>query len=392
MGVYNYSQIKSIEVKNFRNIVDTCVNFDESPIVCLVGDNESGKTSFNLAVSVLAGHKNPKEQRSYIREGTNGFGVLLTLEDGHQITRIKSNNMNGYMIKQGEEVKYQTSKIGEGLPVQVSELMGIIEEPETGEFLQFRTYEDNVLFAYTTASTNYKMIYGALKVEQLTKAIAIGNNEANELKAEKNRLEIASGTVMGQIKSINIIDTSNLEKVSKRVRDMLSSSTKVKELVESRERIKIIEESIPSVDGISEITGMEQLQSLYRLSELLADSKVNIIDTDGIEEIDLMPRLDSLYRLKELLEESKKDVADVNGIEEIDVGLVSKLESISNLIQQRNKLLQLVEESEAVRKEQELLEKEQESLLEELKANGVKIISCPRCGEAIPFSESEVMG
>lgn len=392
MSEYKYSKIKDIEVKNFRNIVDTKIDFEESPIVCLVGDNEAGKTSFNIAVSVLAGHKSPREQKAYIREGTNGFGVLMNLEDGHEIVRIKSDALNGYMIKKDGETLYQTSKLGEGLPVQVSELMGIIEEPETGEFLQFRTYEDNVLFAYTTASTNYKMIYGALKVEQLTKAISIGNREANDLKAEQDRLEIAYGTVLGQIKSINIIDTSNLEKVVARINGMLEHSNKIKELIENRKQIDALEKSIPDVSNLHEVENMELLRRLYNLLELLESSREKIIDTSGIKEVDMMPMLDKLNRLKGLLEESKKVVADVSNIKEIDTKQLYNLSAIENLIKQKDKLLELEKEKEALDKEQEALDKEQESLLEELRANGIKIITCPKCGEAIPFDESEVLG
>ena len=47
-----YSPIKQIWIKDFRNIGEVKVNFDESPIVSLIGENEAGKTSVVKAFSV----------------------------------------------------------------------------------------------------------------------------------------------------------------------------------------------------------------------------------------------------------------------------------------------------------------------------------------------------
>lgn len=392
MSEYKYSNIKDIEVKNFRNIVDTKISFEESPIVCLVGDNEAGKTSFNMAVSVLAGHKNPREQKTYIRDDTNGFGILLNLDNGYEITRIKSDNLNGYLIKKDGEVVYQTSKLGEGLPVQVKDLMGIIEEDETGEFLQFRTYEDNVLFAYTSASTNYKMVYGALKVEQLTKAITLGNKEANELKSLQDRLEIACGTVMGQLKYITIIDTSNLEKVVDRVNDMVAKQARIKNLVEESKLIERMEKSIPDVSQLHEVENINLLKRIERVVGLLEASKKDKISTDGIETIDNINLLEKVDHLRDILADSQEEVIDVSNLKELDMSEVSKLKAIENLIKQKNRVMEEEKALSALREEQEALDRDQEHLIEELRANGIKIITCPKCGEAIPFDEREVMG
>ena len=48
-----YSPIKSFRLKNFRNLGDVTIDFTESPIIALKGDNEAGKTSVVLGAAVL---------------------------------------------------------------------------------------------------------------------------------------------------------------------------------------------------------------------------------------------------------------------------------------------------------------------------------------------------
>lgn len=38
--MYNYSPIKKVYIKNFRNIGEATIDFTESPIVSLIGENE----------------------------------------------------------------------------------------------------------------------------------------------------------------------------------------------------------------------------------------------------------------------------------------------------------------------------------------------------------------
>ena len=141
MLMYSYSPIKQMVVRNFRNIGDVTVSFDESPIVSLIGENESGKTSLVKAFSVCAINSDYRSQKDFIRDGTTGFGVMIELQDGTQITRIKMTNGNRYTVKLPDGRIWDAQKIEPDVPAAVSKVMGLIEEPETGEYLHIRTYE-----------------------------------------------------------------------------------------------------------------------------------------------------------------------------------------------------------------------------------------------------------
>ena len=77
--MYSYSPIKTIYIKNFRNIGEAIIDFTESPIISLIGENEAGKTSVVKAFAVAALHAYPRDQKDFIRDGTNGFGVCIEL-------------------------------------------------------------------------------------------------------------------------------------------------------------------------------------------------------------------------------------------------------------------------------------------------------------------------
>ena len=79
--MYGYSPLKSLKIKNFRNIGDVNIDFTESPIITLLGANEAGKTSVIKAFSMCALHDSPREQKDWIRDDTDMLGVEIDLAD-----------------------------------------------------------------------------------------------------------------------------------------------------------------------------------------------------------------------------------------------------------------------------------------------------------------------
>lgn len=412
MAKSNYSKIKSIEVRNFRNIGVAAVSFEKSPIVCLLGDNEAGKTSFNMATTVCATNVDPKSQKEYIRKGTNGFGVKINLEDGHSVLRMKTSDSNIYQVtKDGEEV-YSASKLSEGIPKEVTDLMGIIMEDETRELLQVRTYEDKLLFAYTTGTTNKKMMYNALKVENLTNAIKIGNEDINGIRSEKSNNEIACGTVMGQLRGIHLVDVSIVETLLNKVKELSNQEEKLSLLDNLN---KIVTSGYIKMNGIANLTaGLNelnetQIKNLVRLVDLKKQSElvvpdhkgvcelnsrlyekvaqcrslvsslnVYVPDTSEVADIDLLVnRINIVSKLKSLCEELKK----------VEFGAFKELEQAKELKVEPSKKLQIMKELVAnIKENKEQLEKMQAEIhecKEFLEHNSDGVITCPNCGELI---------
>ena len=148
------------------------------------------------------------------------------------------------MSKPGED-DWVTNKIDDGgdVPYPIVQVMGIVKEPETKELLHIRTYEDNLLFVVTNASTNYKVMYNALKVEQLTNAIGLGSEEANRLRNNINTNDIAIKTLLDNLRKIKVHDTEAISNIKDRVAGQLHTLDKISRAMEIKGNIKKIERS-----------------------------------------------------------------------------------------------------------------------------------------------------
>lgn len=423
-----YSPIKQIWIKDFRNIGEVKVNFDESPIVSLIGENEAGKTSVVKAFSVCALHSTPKDQKDYIRDGTNGFGVEIELEDGTVITRIKTTTGNRYRVKNPDGTVYDTTKIdSSSAPVEVQRVMGMIEEPETKEYLQVRTYEDQLLFVVTPASTNYKVMYDALKVDQITRAIKSGSKEVNELKHVIDANENGIQTLTNSLKAVKVYDITSLLNIKARLESELAVINSLEEAAGLVDRIKRAEAelgAIAEIDkaGLQDISELEAVQisdsislltKLTRLNKLLSiysladtaenidipvyqsiidtymkkveldraifanESMVRIGEAEEVNEVELMT-MTSIAELRDKLSSltnqlRRIDTAGAELIEQSDFNTVTMLESVNAGFTRLGQL-------ETAYKQCDDYCSQVQSYL---KSIGAAVETCPNCGEDI---------
>ena len=309
--MYSYSPIKTIQVKNFRNIGEATIDFTDSPIISLIGENESGKTSIVKAFGVCAMHADPRSQKDYIRDGTNGFGVAIELEDGTQVIRIKQANANRYTVRKADgTVVWDASKLENEVPKAVQDVMGLIEEPETKEFLHIRTYEDQLLFVVTPASTNYKVMYDALKISQITKAIKAGSTEANSLKSTINETDTSILTLRRSLSAIKTFDIEPLLNVRNKLQSEMQAMDKMDRVVSLLDEID---------------AKRKQLGAL----ELLDRHDIKQIDTAEIVRLNAIDRLlDSIDSMKKL----ESAYSDLSSAEAIDVSMIMKMNNACDKI------------------------------------------------------------
>ena len=434
--MYKYSPIKSMRVKNFRNIGDVTLEFDESPIISLIGDNESGKTSLVKAFAVCALHAYTRDQKGFIRDGTNGFGVEIELEDGTVITRVKAPELNKYRVEKPNGEVYDTNKIDSGLPVQVQEVMGLIEEPETKEYLQVRTYEDQLLFVTTAASANYKVMYDALKVDQLTRAIKIGSQEVNELRSEIGENEVSIRTLTENLRGIQIHDLEPLINIRNRLSEQLKVIETLERAKEVADRIETARDRLGALELINkhnleeiDIVEANMLVTANRLldnnNKLIKSLEINkLVDTVESIDIDLVTKLegviekrnrlhDRIDRAGALVEVAKLEEIDSFGAQQLNRAIdirnrlerEKKLLSIidkpgCNLIEQRDfdnvyklaKMMQAVERNKLLAAEVEKSLGYVRQVEEYLKQCGAAVIVCDNCGEQNVVDTDELIG
>lgn len=363
--MYAYSPIKKITIKNFRNIGEAVIDFEDSPIISLIGENEQGKTSVVKAIGVCAMHATPRDQKDFIRDGTKGFGVAIELQDGTVVTRIKMAQANSYSVKyplgpDGKPVKpdWAVSKLDNSLPVAVQEVMGMIEEPETKEFLHIRTYEDQLLFVTTASSTNYKVMYNALKISQLVDAIRLGSKEANALKTSINQTEISADTLNNQVKNMHIYDLEPIENIKARLQREVDQVRKIERALEIKNRLnkqKLEAGDLVKVLALPEIsmplamnlrhTG-QVIDTINRAREAL--KAYSGIDSLSIVNIDTLTKFESALTRKDRVEagrEVESKLSEIDKMQAISVEDLNKFNRALNikngLVGQRDKLNKL---------------------------------------------------
>lgn len=425
--MYNYSPISLMRIKNFRNIGDITLDFSESPIITLVGDNEAGKTSVVKAFAVASAHAYVREQKDYIREGTQGYGIYIENEDKSSVTRLKTDSINKYATIDANGDKWETHKIDSGLPVKVQEIMGIMQEPETKEFLQIRTYEDLLLFVVTPASTNYKVMYNALKVEQLTRGIKEGSTEANELKAKIDTNEISIRTLRDNIMEIKTYDLEPVSNIKNRLKKQVCLLDKLEKAKSIKEKIDLYKDKLGNLNlieekGLGEIDLMvvDKLSSinsrLNNRNKLINEYNVlNGIDT--LEEIecnwinkvnDIINRKISINKMQTQLDKIK-DIENVELVNEYAINNLNKAKYIMETIAKDKRLLEVYDvntfdvvhqgDFDIVNKAMKVMginnrntllknaETEINKYINQveayLKAYGAKVVVCDKCGEEI---------
>lgn len=428
--MYAYSPIKTLYIKNFRNLGEVVIDFSKSPIVSLVGENEAGKTSTIKAFATCALNAKAREQKDYIRQGTNMFGVAIDLEDGTRITRIKeASGINSYQVAYPDGKKWSTTKITDGLPVQVQELMGLIEEPETGEFLHIRTYEDKLLFVVTPNSTNYKVMYNALKVEQLTKAIKQGSTEANDIKSLINQNANSAAAFEEQLRTVVIHDITPLISVRDRLRTQLSLISTLEKANKLNESVELAKVKIGAIGLIDKLQLKEineaSVVKLSRISNILNSysimnnwskiysqlSSVSSISIDEVVKLEKLKNLSDQQSVKISRASMLSTVSEFCEISEVAVVHLIKLKQYMNLVDSKKNSLDKLELGTAadisdarleiynkaararncladIADKKKQLDTYNNAIVEIndiLKKSGIAVESCPKCGEAVVF-------
>lgn len=421
-----YSPIKRWGIKNFRNLGEVEFSFD-TPIVTLVGDNEAGKTSVVKTFAVLGANGYATEQKDYIRDNTKGFSIECELSDGTTVKRVKTASENAFEILGADGEVYAADKIdrGYGTPVELERVMGMMVEPETKELLQIRTYEDSLLFVLTKSSENYKVMYNALKVGNLTRAIAVGNQQANGYRNAIDEYSVKSETLESELESIKDIDIASairlkgeIERLSRIVAGLTGLIKRLDAADESEARLRVyagvsgLKEESESV-GHSFKSLVERLGAQERVAARLnAVAKIDSVsmerDADGV--VKLLSRLRDSERLKSAAEIFTGLSTVKEEQESVVTGLLALSKRVSDgerleravsaftglprgevEISPISRLRGLIERIESLNSEEAELSRVREKVAESyaaLKATGAEVMVCPNCGADIVIAGS----
>ena len=184
-----------------------------------------------------------------------------------------------------------------------------------------------MLFVVTPASTNYKVMYDALKVDQLTRTIKLGSQEVNIIKADIYDKEVSMNAISENLRNIKIIDIEHVVNIRNRLSKQMDTLNKV-------ERVKLIAEKINSAK--------RQLGALSVISEK---------NMQPIEMADVN-KVNNIYRLllsREKIVKVYERYKGINTFEKINQELYVKLgnlldrvKSVSCMVDRYNKIKEVV--------------------------------------------------
>lgn len=425
---YNYKQITGVAIKDFRNLGTIELDFTKSSIVCLKGGNEAGKSSVVIALKTLGSNLSSKQYKEYIRTGTDGWTVLVTTEDGTSVYRKKNATKQSFGIYKEIDGKrklvWSIDKLDENaVPKEVQDIIGFTTEPETKELLNVRTYDDQMLFVETSGGSNYKVMYNALKIDTLTKAVKAGTTEAKAFKQEVDSYENSVETCREQLRKIRTIDMEPLKKMQKRITEEKKAIELLERAIEIKRDLDKIEQSL---GVLKEVGGLETIDtylfntivSAYADSQQIAEidkATATLEEVRGLKLIDtaILDKFEAALQVKGQLQEMSVDIyANMDKCEIIDVALYDKLTQAVNSLSAYNNACSLAavyekavlalddtvytKFSQAIELKGNIQTIEQEyntckdritELNTLLKNSGVKYSVCPNCGEVVLHQE-----
>lgn len=347
---YSYSPVTKVSIQDFRNLGSVDIDFTKSPIVCLKGGNEAGKSSVVMAIKSIGSNLSARQYKEYIRTGTDEWKVVLFTADGRAVYRKKSltgQELGVYVTSNNQyELAWSIDKLDENsIPPELQNIIGFVIEPETKELLNVRTYEDSMLFVETASSTNHKVMYNALKVENLTQAIKKGTDEARIFKKDIDTYTNSVQTCEEQLRKIRTIDIEPIEKIKKRILDEKNNIVLFEKAFELQNNLKIINSQLGAFSEVGELPildeylfthlekAMEAKEAITEISSrtetLEAVRGLSVIDTSVIDKFD-----SALNYKNELIQLQTNIYSDLDKCDTIDLNIYEKLNSAYDLLKE----------------------------------------------------------
>lgn len=417
MATIDYSPIRSLRIRNFRQLGNVDLQFD-TPIVTVVGENDAGKTSVMLALGVVGLNAHSSKQRKYIKRGTSAFGLSLNLADGTEVRRIKASNQNSLQIYRGEEVILDLMKFDNPSlqPVELEKVMGLLKDSSTGEILNIRTYNDRLIFAQTTSGDNYKIIYELLKVSNLVRAIKKGNEEAGYLKKQINNNAILIEHTLNSLREIKQVNIEPLLITRKNLGNIMGIFDKADKAMEKKAIVdRYNTDTLISIQSLNAVdTGI--IQRALRAIEYNKYIKnieqmhcIGLIDSVENVDTDLINKVSRAINTKKKIDSIQvKSADDLESLKGIDTGILVKLENaihkkemIANtksvevnaesidlaVITGLSRAMNIMAEIADKDRKADSINAEIAEIKEALKESGAKYKICPNCGEVVIIDE-----
>jgi DNA repair exonuclease SbcCD ATPase subunit len=371
--------IKQVKLINFQDHKETTVDFTEG-VNLIVGSSDAGKSAILRAVNFV--FQNDLRGNSFIRVGTTECSVTIVFSDGVEITRVKSTDVNNYILKDENEELHVFSKVASTVPEQIQKYLGNPPLDDKKRPIAYADQMANLFLVDLNSSDLPRTLSELTGIQHLqTAAETLGKNARSFDRSIKERND--------KIKKLND-DLVQYQYVDKDYESISTIQSELNNLSNTLENINKARNFIKINNEISsEAKKINNLSSKYKS---LADIKPQIENLSNLLTSIKTSRINLSFHVKKT-KEFKSTKADLdkysrlcnevfkNKLESVS-GLKSNLETAEKYHNQNTTLLSSIEKVKVdLQSEQTNIEDLQSSLddlIQSLKDAGDWCNSCNR--------------
>lgn len=315
--------LRRIHIENVQSIADLTLDFEESGVYRLVGDNDVGKSAILRAINALFHNVSRSSYKEYISDWADTFVVEGWFYDGGYVKLSRgANDFYEWSIPSSGNIVMKTDG---KVPPELEEYFNLYTEKDKSKLtLNFNLQGDVLPFVDTSASDNFWLTQKALgtnvllnaskmlkkenqdnqklvknTIENIDYEVAISEKIANEIENDSSVLDLLSD-------GINVINEEYEE--LEILYDALNKEQSFKTLKENYENIPILSEQ-----ELSELYAQaNDLNTIIKYRDYFvkvnnAKNSLRIID-DMLTKLnieDLQKEINDFKFLKEVLEKEK---------------------------------------------------------------------------------------
>lgn len=384
--VEQHSKLESIEITNFMVYKHATACFDERGILNIKGYNNSGKSTFNLALAVCLMNLYASKQGNYIRHGERYFRIVVRFDDGISIVRDKYDNGQSLYEMYDDGVCVFTTKQGDklakvsGVPSPIKKYLDLIDT-DLG-YLNYQTCKDPLWLIETKGSENYNSLNEVLKTQEISRANAMLNSDINALNSDIAIIESDLQRKELQLESCKGVTQGLIDAISKKDLEVQALSSKDRKLSEmGKNTMEImgikVPEKVEEIDE-SQLRALEGILSTYNeLSSIQISPEVDMMSSERLKDVVMIADTATDGDLV-------RDIPPV--VESIDANKQHDLSLVFNELKQCVEVMKMLQ---ALEEEGSTLAEEKKSFVESAKAEGKIFVECENCGTLMEVNTNE---
>jgi DNA repair exonuclease SbcCD ATPase subunit len=362
--------IKQVKLINFQDHKETTVDFTEG-VNLIVGSSDAGKSAILRAINFV--FQNDLRGNSFIRVGTTECSVTIVFSDGIEITRVKSTDVNNYILKDENEELHVFSKVSSTVPEQIQKYLGNPPLDDKKRPIAYADQMANLFLVDLNSSDLPRTLSELTGIQHLqTAAETLGKNARSYDRSIKERNDkikklnddlVQYQYVDKDYESISSIQTElndlsntleNINKARNFIKRNNEISLEAKKINNLSSKYKSLSDIKPKVEELSNLlssiqTAKTHLSFHIKKTKEFKSTKVDLDKYSGLCNEEFKNKLDNISGLKSNLEIAEKyhnqNTTLLSSIDKVKTDMDTEQNNINNLQNSLDELISSLKEA-----------------------------------------------